>query len=342
MRLSSTVHDPTRVHAHRRAVFRALLWFSVVFGVLFALINYANGRYDFTVIELFVAGLSIAMLSVVRTSPRLRTWIVIYLVPFFLAAMYVLATTGEAPTVFTWSLLFPLMSHLLLGRRLGGALAAAMLVATGVVFFVKYGAHSEFSNPRAIGNVVLSALCIFGLSHVHEVSRERAESELRHMALTDPLTGLANRSRLDEVFRPELAGFRRHGTPLALLMVDIDHFKSVNDRYGHEAGDAVLCRVARLMVTRVRPSDWVCRLGGEEFCILLGESTLDDARHVAEDLRRLAEGMDCVHAGCVIPLSISIGVAELGADGADLPELLHAADERLYAAKRNGRNRVHG
>lgn len=337
-----TVPDPALIPAHRRAVFQGLLWFWGIFGTVFAAINYANGRYDFTVLELLLACLSFALILVARRTPRLQAWILLYLALVFSIAIYVLATTAEAPTVFVWSLIFPLLSHLLLGRWLGGALAAIMMSLAGVIFFVKFGTHGEFSNPRAIGNVALSAVCVFGISHIYEVSRERAETQLRHMATTDPLTGLANRGKLDDIFQRELARFKRHGTPMAVLMIDLDHFKSVNDRHGHDAGDAVLRQVAQLLRERVRPSDLACRLGGEEFCVLLSDSTRDSACEVAEDLRRLTERMACVHADATIALSMSIGVAELGADGEDLPALISIADARLYAAKERGRNRVVG
>lgn len=342
MQTDPTVHDPTSVHAHRRAVFRALLWFTSVFGVVFAIINYANGRYDFVVIELLVVGLALVLLPVAQRTRRLQTWIFVFLAPFFSAAMYVLATTAEAPTVFSWVLLFPIMSHLLLGRRLGGGLAAVALAVAGVVFFLKFGTHSEFSNPRAIGNVVLTSVSIFGFSHVYEVSRERAEHQLRQMAMTDVLTGLANRARLGDVFERELARFQRHGATLAVLMIDLDHFKGVNDRHGHDAGDAVLCRVADLLEQRLRPSDLACRLGGEEFCVVLADATLDDARVISEDLRRMTEASGFSYAGRTIDLSMSIGLAELGRDGVQLTTLLQAADARLYDAKEAGRNRVVG
>lgn len=341
-RLDLAGDGPIERQTHRYAVFRILLWFTAIFGVLFALLNYYNANFGIMGLEIVMAAFAVVMLWHLPRTRRLQLWILIYLLPFFSVMMYSLTTARAAPTVFSWVLLIPILSHLLLGRWLGGAVAAFYLALAGGIFFWKFGGDADFSNLRSVGNVALSSVCIFGFSHVYEISRERAERELRRMAMTDALTGLANRMRLGEVFDGELARYRRHGTPLALLMIDIDHFKAVNDCHGHDAGDAALCAIARLLGERVRPSDLACRLGGEEFCVLLAESTRADARHVADDLRRMTEGMRCEHAGCAIALSMSIGVAELGADGDDLPALLHTADARLYEAKQCGRNRVVG
>ena len=123
-------------------------------------------------------------------------------------------------------------------------------------------------------------------------------------------------------------------------MIDLDHFKQVNDRHGHDAGDRVLRHVADRIRERLRPSDVACRLGGEEFCIFLADTGAEQGRHVADDLRHTIETSPFCHAGQDIALTTSIGIAELGRDGDTLEALFGAADRRLYDAKQAGRNRV--
>ncbi|MBL9213288.1 MAG: diguanylate cyclase [Opitutaceae bacterium] len=164
---------------------------------------------------------------------------------------------------------------------------------------------------------------------------------LRQLATRDALTGLLNRREFDRILAEEHARALRFGEPLALLMVDLDHFKAINDRHGHPAGDAVLVEVARRLTAQVRTVDRVMRLGGEEFALLLAQTTLEGAVPVAE---RIAAALrdEPVVAGSAGPLAVtaSVGVAALPGQ-ADAPAaLVAAADRALYAAKAAGRDRV--
>ncbi|GAB3676317.1 GGDEF domain-containing protein [Salinisphaera aquimarina] len=338
----SRAAEPIPAHVHRRPVLQVLLWFTAAFGTIFAILNYRNGNYGIMAAEIVMGVFALSLLRIVRRTVHLQRWILVYLVPFFSVMMYALTTSLAAPTIFAWVLLIPILSHLLLGRWVGGAMAAFYMLVAGAIFFWKFGLDPGFGNARSVANVALASVCIFGFSYVYEVSRENAENQLRRMALTDPLTGLPNRARLGEVFDSEKARHLRSGTPLCLLMIDLDHFKQVNDRYGHDAGDAVLCFVADTLRERLRPSDLACRLGGEEFGIFLAETESRQARAVAEDLRGAIAAEPCRRADQAIDLSMSIGIAQLGPDGDDLETLFNAADQRLYQAKIGGRNQVVG
>jgi len=164
-------------------------------------------------------------------------------------------------------------------------------------------------------------------------------AELRRLAAEDPLTGLANRGAFSEALGREVARARRHGGPLSLAVLDVDHFKAVNDRYGHAAGDQVLRGLAHAIAPLVRAEQLVARIGGEEMALLLPEVPLEKASAFAEKLRALVEGRGFVHEGDRIAVTVSIGVAALAA-GDDAEALLGRADARLYDAKRAGRNRV--
>lgn len=169
---------------------------------------------------------------------------------------------------------------------------------------------------------------------------EEANARLRELALRDPLTDLFNRRHWRHVLELELERCRRHGRPLAVAVADVDHFKRVNDRYGHGVGDRVLVAVARAFETEVRAQDSVARLGGEELGVLLPETGLEEAEAVAE---RLREAVAALSFDGLPELSVrtSLGVAAVAeVGGRSAGALTAAADRALYAAKDAGRDRV--
>lgn len=169
---------------------------------------------------------------------------------------------------------------------------------------------------------------------------QQAHEELSRVAALDPLTGLANRREFMDRAKQELARKERTSESLSILLVDLDHFKDVNDRYGHQAGDAALKMFAERSQVALRPSDTIGRIGGEEFAVLLPGIDLEGARRVGERIRREVQDRPLEVQDQRVPLTVSIGSAEVGTDGATLDECLKIADQRLYQAKQRGRNRV--
>lgn len=164
------------------------------------------------------------------------------------------------------------------------------------------------------------------------------ERRLSLQASQDPLTGLLNRRNFFEIFRKEWIRCERYGYPLSCVMIDIDHFKRINDTRGHIVGDEALIDVARSIERSCRASDWVCRFGGEEFCVLLVEANLSGAMIWAERARKMLAEQPVSTAG--LSITASFGVAQKS-PAANSPEhLLDLADQSLLAAKRAGRNRV--
>lgn len=159
------------------------------------------------------------------------------------------------------------------------------------------------------------------------------------MTIIDGLTQIHNKRYLMETLEREIPRARRHARPLSVVMFDIDHFKGINDNYGHLAGDYVLKELATLVKSRLRPDDIVGRYGGEEFCALLPETSLAGAASIAEDLRKRVQERRFVFEGESIPVTVSLGCSELGGE-MDVLTLVKTADEKLYDAKRGGRNRV--
>jgi diguanylate cyclase (GGDEF)-like protein len=166
--------------------------------------------------------------------------------------------------------------------------------------------------------------------------------EIYRLMTVDGLTELHNKRYFNEAIEREASRSRRYQRTFTLLLFDIDHFKQINDTYGHLAGDSVLRQLGALVRQRVRRDDVPSRTGGEEFAVILPEVGRDGALQVAEKLRGAVQSTTFRFEGTTIPVTISIGVAEWAPEIADPQELVKLADERLYEAKRTGRNRVCG
>jgi len=181
-----------------------------------------------------------------------------------------------------------------------------------------------------------------GLATLLDVSeRKRLEAELAHLAHHDPLTGLANRRMFYEEFEHHLENCERYGPRGALLKMDLDHFKQVNDTLGHAAGDQLLVAVAELLRLRLRKSDVVARLGGDEFAFVLPEADRASAEQVAADIVRLVrETASSLDGGtCARHTTASIGLVLIDQTGMTASELVKTADLTMYGAKESGRDR---
>ncbi|MBX9266399.1 diguanylate cyclase [Chromobacterium violaceum] len=174
------------------------------------------------------------------------------------------------------------------------------------------------------------------------LQRDGHEKQLYRLATQDGLTELNNRRQFIELADREIERSRRHGSRMSVLMMDLDHFKDINDHYGHAVGDEVIRHFSQVCREVLRASDLCGRLGGEEFAAVLPDTGLDDARQVAERLRSLASSARLSAVSGSLGYTVSIGVAERHADETDIDEVLGRADKQLYQAKRDGRNRVSG
>ncbi|KQN75433.1 diguanylate cyclase [Duganella sp. Leaf61] len=191
--------------------------------------------------------------------------------------------------------------------------------------------------------------CLIQITDVSiAVGREKLLREqtlvLRSQTFADGLTGIANRRHFDVAIEREHRRARRHGTPLSLLMIDIDHFKAYNDHYGHQKGDQCLIQVAAALSGMLkRSADLMARYGGEEFAMILPDTDTAQATQMAETIRARAEALAIAHAhgGASGVVTVSIGVATRSvASAVNIDTLIGAADRALYRAKKNGRNRV--
>lgn len=252
-----------------------------------------------------------------------------------------------------WALLAALSHrHATVGRGQWLLVAGLLLeaVVLGVRALVAISTHSEATNIlQSSALQTLTFLATFSVVLVSSVgfvfmSRDRADENNRVLAALDPLTGVANRRSLIAALDRDMARAQRMREPMALMMVDIDHFKDVNDQYGHPAGDRVLCSVVNVLRQRVRAQDLVGRYGGEEFMVLLPDTGLTGAQQLARALCKAVEESRCPADGVPGPgiaVTVSIGVFGGRLESGDSWDMLiAAADRALYQAKNNGRNRV--
>ena len=252
-----------------------------------------------------------------------------------------------------WALLAALSHrHATVGRGQWLLVAGLLLeaVVLGVRALVAISTHSEATNIlQSSALQTLTFLATFSVVLVSSVgfvfmSRDRADENNRVLAALDPLTGVANRRSLIAALDRDMARAQRMREPMALMMVDIDYFKDVNDRYGHPAGDRVLRSVVNVLLQRVRAQDLVGRYGGEEFMVLLPGTGLTGAEQLARELCKAVEESRCPADGVPGPgiaVTVSIGVFGGRLESGDSWDMLiAAADRALYQAKNNGRNRV--
>ncbi len=263
------------------------------------------------------------------------------LILYALLMLLLLLLTLSISWVFNHSIINPI-------RRLSDAMGKLSEGERGIRFtdqFAKdeigmlYGAYEE-NRRSAIKDDIATTVRFQRQEYDFELN-EREREHLRVLASVDPLTGVLNRRRFYQVAEAELHRVRRYQQDLSCLMLDLDHFKQINDRYGHAAGDQILRSFCEVCERSVRRPDTIARIGGEEFIILLPETYIDDAFRLAERIRRLVEEMRvALESGETAQLTVSIGVGCWTQEIEDINQLMERVDTALYQAKHQGRNRV--
>jgi diguanylate cyclase (GGDEF)-like protein len=192
------------------------------------------------------------------------------------------------------------------------------------------------------GGIEQICLIIYDVTDVatNRLQLQAANQELQRLSSTDRLTGLFNRGHWEEMLRQEYARHRRYDRNAALVMFDIDHFKKINDSYGHQAGDAVIQQTAELVRQSMRDADIAGRYGGEEFVVLLPDTDSEGAVTFAERLRQSIEAHQVVYEGNSIRFTVSLGIADLSRPTSGHAQLIERADNALYKSKSAGRNQV--
>jgi diguanylate cyclase (GGDEF)-like protein len=224
-----------------------------------------------------------------------------------------------------------------------GSAALAPLVFQGRLIgcLAQGSADPAHFTPQAATDLLEHLAAVLALSVDNQVNQERLKLD----GLTDALTGIANRRYCERRLQGEIERWRRRGEPLTCMLVDVDHFKRINDQQGHQMGDAVLKEIAALLAQELRAADVLARYGGEEFILLLPNATLPQGLAIAERVRERVARRSFGSRAAPLPVTVSVGVAALSgapaeSQGAVGEQLVQAADAALYRAKELGRNRV--
>ncbi|MDX1508338.1 MAG: GGDEF domain-containing protein [Woeseiaceae bacterium] len=291
----------------------------------FAVIRYMNGEWLVAIFDtILIIGLVSLGIYVYRTRQVTHAAFVLS----FLCIGGVLSTVYlSGPQQVFWA--YPaLMAVFYLVKPRTAIFFALALVAALIPRLLQ--SDNVFQTTTTLVTIIVMSAFAYAFSIVTNRQRE----QLIRLATKDPLTGAGNRRALEGKLREVVSSFRRNRHPASLVILDLDHFKAVNDAHGHAAGDQILRSVTEIVNLRIRVTDSLYRIGGEEFVIVIEGQDIHGAAHLAEQLRTIVEANELVPDRAV---TISLGVAQLR-DGESGKDWLHRADEALYQAKRDGRN----
>lgn len=282
-------------------------------------------------VETLVGFAYVANLFYILASHDLKTGV---LAGLAITAIGILQAATEAGvSALLWLYTLPPLSFLLLGLCTGIIFNAVVVLATAALFLLDETGTVQSGRPGL--DILWGYAVAASLACVNEIRSDRRVRALEEQSVTDVLTGALNRRRYRELLELEIRRAQRHGKGPAVVMCDIDHFKRINDRFGHHAGDDVLRHVARVVRAHVRQTDSLVRLGGDEFLIIAPETAAGAALWLAEKLRAALKPSRVRD----LPVTVCMGVAQWRR-GEDAAALLARADRALYRAKAGGRDRV--
>ncbi|MBM9603762.1 GGDEF domain-containing protein [Desulfopila inferna] len=317
--------------------------------VAFGIIGLKEGNIQLAVVVFSAAGFSAANYVFLHMTGRYRLSSTIVVTMMTFLGLYLLSTGGSSNTGPLWMFVMPGMIFYILGLIPGCIYLAALLGM--VVFMLMVPDNILLKTEYSPAFTLRFIAAMFSTSFValaYEYAREDGRKELLNLSRKldrlsrkDELTGLSNRRDMFEQLRSELRRLERSGKVFSVLIADIDHFKGINDTYGHECGDNFLRKISDVFVENTQKRDVVARWGGEEFLIFLPETTGEQAKKIAERLRAATEKISIICQENQVSITVSIGVAEY-IQGQKLNELINTADKFLYQAKRHGRNKVEG
>lgn len=313
--------------AYRHRVMRALGVAASVCLIPFAIYNFLRGQ------QVLAAGLMFSFVILAINSLAVYTQ---RKPPIPLGLLLVPALGGMAVTLRAnefygalWAYPAVILFHFAMPRLKANLYSIVMLLAAGslMLYYIGPGVTVRFGVTLLL-TIVLINLALNIIDDLHH--------KLIEQAILDPLTGAFNRRHMDSCLEQAIERNRRSGAPASLLLIDIDHFKRINDQQGHAAGDRMLRELVNIVCHRARKSDLLFRVGGEEFLLLLPDTRESDAAIVAEDIRAAVAGANMLQAW---PVTVSIGVSELHG-GESASAWLKHADDAMYLAKNTGRDRV--
>lgn len=295
-------------------------------GILpFAVLRFLNGEYLIALLDVLIIGGMMALGAFVYRTRQVRLASIV---------LSLLCVAGLVASVYASDLrqilwAYPAVMAIFYLLRPGEAIALVLTMISALIPKLLPESDSFQTTTIIITLIVMSA---FAYAFASVTQRQR--DLLMRQATKDPLTGAGNRRALDEKLRDIVSSYARLPAPSSLIILDLDHFKALNDAHGHGTGDEILKKITEIVNLRIRVTDSLYRIGGEEFVVVAENQTIEKASHLAEQLRTLVEANELVPDRSV---TISLGVAEIR-PGQTGNEWLGRADQALYQAKRGGRN----
>jgi diguanylate cyclase (GGDEF)-like protein len=338
---------------HRRIIMTAalLIFTTITFGV-FVFINFDDDNYILPLVNFIIsicAALALYSLIVKKSFNFSAYFATIFLFTFLVIFSYFARNESFA---LVWTLCYPLFVIPILGTRKGMIMVVLFYLAIIPMAYLGIGEWDYgFWNLKGFVRFTIASLAIVYASYFFEVSANSAYKtiqeirekekihllELEKLSVTDQLTGLRNRRYFDDNFAIERQKIKRYNNKLCLIMIDIDHFKRINDEYGHQVGDIVLKEFSELLSKNIRATDLLSRWGGEEFIILLPETSLENSMLIAEKIHTVINEYSFSNIG---ELTASFGVSKVDPNSKSNMESFYQVDTALYQAKNQGRNRV--
>lgn len=328
---------------HRRSLARFLFWVTGLSLMVFATLQMFSGYPWVSAVELVIGTLALIGVARINHTPYFERWVYGYLFTLFSFFIVLMLLPDASMAAFVWVLMMPVLAYLLLGRREGMILSVPFMLLGCAVYFVFLGGVQGLSKADFVIdflNMVLCGSLMQVFMYMYEQRREEAEQRLIEVAQTDALTGLANRGNFQSTLIRTIAESERSSSVFALVMMDIDHFKVINDTHGHETGDYVLQEIGQCLQERLRGTDFVGRLGGEEFGLILRDVKPKAAYELIEELRTRIAARKLRFANVDLSVTATFGLAQWPEDGRTADLLFSAADQQLYRGKRAGRNQV--
>lgn len=338
---------------YRRLIMTAALLFIASFAfIAFIFINYSQGNYRLAMMDIIVTFLSIISLYLLFVKKNIEFAAVVSTTMLFSFLIFFSFITKNNGFGLVWTLCFSLFVIPILGTRKGMILTFLFYLILVPMVYLGIGEWDNgFWNISAFTRFFMASMTVVYAAYFFESSsvaayrtileiREKEKiylKKLENLSVTDQLTGLHNRRYFDDHFEIEKQKVERYDNLLCLIMIDIDHFKSVNDKYGHPVGDKVLKEFSLLLRKNIRNSDILSRWGGEEFIIMLPGTSIDNSLLIAEKIRKSIATRQFELIG---KLTASFGVSEVDASSSSNRDAIHRADKALYRAKKQGRNRV--
>ncbi|WP_298184749.1 GGDEF domain-containing protein [uncultured Pseudomonas sp.] len=326
----------------RRSLVRIIFAITGLTLGVFCALQFMAGNYLFASLELTLSVLLLWGAWRIVRAHNLLPWIYLYLLPTFSFLLYIIVIPNASKTAFVWVYSIPVVSYLLLGRKRGSLLALPFVLGACLLYLYTYPVRLDAEGLIDLGNALFCGVLLIVFVHLYESRRASAHKQLRRMARTDALTGVANRGSFQQSLELSIREAQRSQAKLVLVILDVDHFKGVNDQHGHAAGDQALRHICNTLNQRLRSTDTLGRLGGEEFGLLLRSTEHSAAEPLVEMLREQIASTPLHYGDQQIFLTVTFGMAEWPSDGQTVEQLYHCADQRLYRGKTLGRNRLVG